>query len=368
MINNPLTWSQLGIQLLKYLAIAVSTASGVWATFFETKDPVTKKLTPQGRNIFGCLVVSSVVALLSQGLETQDAIVKARDAEKARDRQDVQFQAILSAALAAGTSATFATSHASQAERSALSAVESLTLLSASQRESLEHLWRLQHQFGHWEGKVTATLHLPNTPVFVDWQQRLVKARPSREYSLVILPGETLYPDEKTLRPFLASFVLVAFDRNPRRTANGELALLGDNGDLALALNMDSTVLKVTYDRDGAVASVNAEVTYRVRTQSTNNQLNNWIDLYGSEVSVTVPFGVTKGDRLIIELSYTGPIENNQIYIRQTIGENSSVSFVLGEKDLGTFPSDYLEMFPDFQASRRITALRRTSRLERDSH
>jgi len=83
-------WLKLSLDVLKFGAIAVGSISGLIGTLTETKDKESGKPTPWGKRIVFLIVLSGVIAVTIQSIETflkhqsdtQDAQVRLEAANK----------------------------------------------------------------------------------------------------------------------------------------------------------------------------------------------------------------------------------------------------------------------------------------------
>jgi hypothetical protein len=85
---------EVGLQITKFIALAVSAASGVYATIADTRDKESGELTRPGRVVFACVILSLVVGLTIQSLDTKSTIDKLKTAaiqkKTAADKEEAQ--------------------------------------------------------------------------------------------------------------------------------------------------------------------------------------------------------------------------------------------------------------------------------------
>src|ERR1019366_6923524 len=67
---------EVALQITKFIALAVSGASGIYATVADTRDKESGELTRAGRVVFACVILSLVVGFTIQALDTKSTMVK----------------------------------------------------------------------------------------------------------------------------------------------------------------------------------------------------------------------------------------------------------------------------------------------------
>jgi hypothetical protein len=375
---------EVALQILKFVALGVSAASGWYATLHDTKDKETGKLTKAGRVVFRCLILSSVVAIATQSLDsknTMDKIAKdqsdkeaavkkdqadRRAADEVRAKQFSQLQRILD-------TAQLASSSSEQAAQQSNEAVSSLHAVTEVQRRSLEATWRLQRPFGSWQA-FTLISGIPfdgttaHVPILRHWIERvLARAKEpgaldrsngfDRFGLLKIRDTDPLFPSwsEDFYDPPFRHDMSVVFRVNPRVKA---IPLRFTKADLILELHPRDVVLSVNVDTSRwQINDLTAETTYDVAQQEASTELSNWIDMYGCQVIVFPNGFLQKAEMFTLSLSYKNTInprgfsqvwvKSNREEYRDGITSFFSFSQILTEKELGLFPSDYKRLFPN---------------------
>jgi hypothetical protein len=372
---------EITIQILKYLAIAVSFASGLYGTLYTTKEKIgggitysqqarrvfrgsrrkrrgaTERLNRAGKIVLGCLIASTLIAVLTQSIETKIGADKATQAKKDRDEQATQLATTVA-------SANDASDKSDSAAKSSLKAVDDLRSVKEAQTATLEATWRMQRPFGKW----VATSYIHNIrpgeskddKEWVKWALDRAESTHKSGVSATWRHSSSHSSDDIGLVPRWAKdgVIALAFTPEPRSRPRF-FSFLDDytsGADLVLRLKPEGGTVYAEIDRSAKkITSVKLRTVYAVEQTQAKPLLSNWIDLYGSEVMVAFSKPLGDSDGVHLTLSYQdtiNPHNLNQVWHatdRETLDQNGLTYYatILTENELGQFPDDYKRLFPD---------------------
>lgn len=344
---------EIALQILKFLSLGVSTASGWYATLSDTreKDP-PHKLTRAGRIVFRCLIISSVVALVSQILETTNTLDKlakdkhekevaaAEDSRKRKEQLD-RLDTII------GTAEKASSNSEASAKQSGV-AVNRLATVIDNEEVAKENTWREQRPFGSWFANLSihgiSVRNSENT-----WVKKALQ-RWEQEQHAQAHYGDTptiedVYTEEDSsdseknvfVHPFKVLFYRTSWDNNP---------------DYALNLYPRHASTEFHFDQAMNVTSVNLAVQLKGVETTRTERVTNWIDLFGGQMEVFLVGPGVDGD-IDLDIGYEDTIAPHVINFvcddsceTQELGDDKTMAHMLTESNLGSFPEDYQKLFP----------------------
>ena len=360
-----MTSGEIALQILKFVALGVSTASGWYATLSDTRDKTSGKLTRAGRIVFTCLILSSVVALLSQTLETKNTSDKAAqekqekqdadDKENAREKaaEDARIDELTRLSTILGTAEEASTNSQAAAKQSA-EAVSRLARVIDHEELAKENTWRAQRPFGTW----LAGLQIYSIPVMHFEKQWAVNTLDEWKNSHNTLPenGQITidksyeytqdYCDSKTPKDnaFLNCFS-VRFQLSPSST-------------YSLDFYPQHARTIIHFDHDGAPTSVDIGPSYASIQRHVSAEVTNWVDLYGSIMTFSMFGPAARGYMGDLDIVYKDTIAphglsfdceghcKNRLFSGDTKEPLRMMQTFLTDDNLGAIPSDYKTLFP----------------------
>jgi hypothetical protein len=372
---------EVALQITKFIALAIAAASGVYATIADTRDKESGELKPAGRVVLTCVILSLVVGLTSQALDTKSTIDKLKNEasekktaadreeaqrridEAARTEQMTQLQSIL------GTAQDASAQSKASATQSA-TAVQGLSAITAAQSIGLEKSWRQERPFGQWKAELTVKgvhLHLDDDWV---WIERILAYSRQPDVSpdvsnnlLVIMPGMDIYPshdrDEDIRELWGSSQVSFAEPRDPYQYGVNP-KLLG----FYLELTSPGIIVAHINDDKNAVTSFDLRfMVFSCKQEVGTPNIRNWIDLYGREMTLDLYGELAAAENIYFSLYYEDTNDSHKLtYACERCGHATvDTSIILTEKELGEFPSDYKALFPS--EFKKIEDRMRTARL-----
>jgi hypothetical protein len=371
---------EVALQITKFIALAISAASGIYATIADTRDKESGKLTRAGRAVFACVILSLVVGLTIQALDTKSTIDKlkkeaiekkaAADKEEAQRRIDEaarttqmkQLQTIL------GTAKDASKQSKASATQSA-TAVQRLGAITAAQSIGLEHSWRQQRPFGQWKARLSVKgVRLDD----VAWTKRILTY--SRQpyvmpihNLLVISPRLDIYPspdrDDYISELRVPSRVSFGDPLDPVRYPHGE-----DPNIMGFDLEPIPAEFISAHINDDKTAVTGFDLQnmeFNCKKRVGKPFIMNWVDLYGREMTLGLEGELARAESIYFSLYYEDTNESHKLtYTCEHCGlatKGTSIRTILTEKELGGFPSDYKTLFPsEFE---KIENRMRTARL-----
>jgi hypothetical protein len=370
---------EIALQVLKFVSLGVSTASGWYATLSDTRDKDSHKLTRAGRVVFTCLIASSVIALLSQTLETKNTIDKMakddhekqqataeerrkeKEAAAARSDQLDRLSRILETADKASASSE------TSAKQSAV-AVARLSNVIDAEDVAKENTWRVQRPFGTWQADLTIS-GIPITESEKAWVNNALKQWKQENHASL-----TRY-DHPQIRE---RFENKPEDWNSGKVKSNVFVNLLDVGFHSAAEPMailphynvrfypEYAETNLQLDQGTNVTSVDISVRYKGVQKSISTLINNWVDLYGSWATVDIFGPMSRGQTSLVLLSYWDTITPRSLtfssgkYFLDKLDEKYSldtpdehrtgphriIANELTEEHLGIIPEDYQKLFP----------------------
>jgi hypothetical protein len=362
------------LQALKFVAILVGTISGAVGTLTDTRDKVTGLPTPWSRRLAFLVILSGVIAIATQGVESYlHSKAEAEDRQR-RAAADVNMAKVLRDARAAATGIdvarktqddTLRATRQTLADLTKLqtradqmhgdirvqenaikktvtgiqSAAKSLENVTAGQNAELENLYRLAHPLG--KAELVAVLWYPiaeGSEAFdSSWLERVRAASPDKP--LVIKSGTALdvSPESRAYRVLRTPKIRVWFSR----PSLDELARTMDkpSDEEAAQLSFE------TSQADNSHVTVNfAEhriehyIHAPLRVIFDNTNIGSWRDLYGTTLLVNFPEGAPHNAILrACKISFGDPLPRLVLSLTFTEKERSYFSYekLLTEKELG---------------------------------
>lgn len=347
---------EVALQITKFIALAVSAASGVYATIADTRDKESGKLTRAGRVVFECVILSLVVGLTIQALDTKSTIDKlkneaiekktAADKEEAKRRIDAdaraaqmnQLQSILETAKDASKQSK------ASATQSA-TAVQGLGAITAGQSIGLEKSWRQERPFGQWKARLTVWgVHLGDT----EWIKRIL-AYSHQPYVMPIHNLLVFSTEDIPLPEFSArSRVWFGDPLDPIRYPHGDPNILGFDLEPTLPKLISA---HINEDKTGVTSFDLPVMEVDCKQRVGIPIIRNWIDLYGREMTLDLDDKLAVADIISFYLYYEDTNESHKLtYTCEHCGHatkgSTLIRTILTERELGAFPSDYKTLFP----------------------
>jgi hypothetical protein len=371
---------EMALQVLKFFSLGVSTASGWYATLNDTREKESGKLTRAGRVVLYRLVISSVIAVLSQSLETKSTIDKLR--QDRRDKEEADLKETLTRQdqlnrldRIIGTAEKASASSQTSAEQSGV-AVSRLAKVIDDEDTIRENAWRQARPFGTWE----TSFGISNISI-TDFERegiaRLIKVleekqhlSPQPDQTRVIETDYQNTPDEwdsgKVSDNVFVQAVAVWFYRTLPDFRNEE-------HEYVITFYPQHAKTTPHFDQSLHVKSVDIDVSYKGVPTKLSGEITNWMDLYGSRMQLWIYGPASRGEIPRYENVFfyyqdtIAPREltfycdrrcNNELSAPQSGAASRTMTHVLDEDELGDVPADYEALFPKRAAA--IRAAERT--------
>jgi len=145
------------LEILKFCAIAIGSLSGLIGTLTETKNKVTGTITPWGKRIVTLIVISGVIAVSTQSIESYLKRVSDREDHDRRLADEQWTQAILDKAKIIGEEL------GKQAESIGKTVAEvertssNVRSVQSGQADELIGMYRVGHPLGNLRVKINLT-------------------------------------------------------------------------------------------------------------------------------------------------------------------------------------------------------------------
>jgi len=295
------------LELLKFIALGIGSASGLVGTLTETKDKSTGKLSRGGKAIIALIVASGVVAASTLSIEVY---LKRRADQADREQRLQEFEA----------------------------------------------LYSLTHPLGNLKIQVNVTYPIAKGIGGLDasWLAR-VRSSTSKSFAVLNDANDPLRPlgdsnDEATEFGLLVEPKFdVTLNRVPTQTGSDGVHLLNHGAGLMFRAAAPRSLLYLHFSEMKIDNQIYAETTRLI----DDGSISSWRDLYGAEVIIHLPQTAPEGaniTRFVMTFSTGAQFGSQIIEVPLTKAERRTDPFnepfsnityvhVLSKNELGTMPA-----------------------------
>jgi hypothetical protein len=281
----------MSLEILKYCSIAVGTASGLYGTLTEKRDKLTGRLTQWGKHTVALIVVSGVVAITTQSVESyRKAKVDAEDA-RARREASIRLSLILGQAEKLKEQLETQNNELNTQSKSLGKAVEGigttaqkLATINSSQNHLLNDTYAMLHPLGKLHMACSISNPFSGSVILE-----------SHWYQTVISPDESdRYPEwgpaeddehDSSLYKMLHWRLSVYFNRLPRHANSGGTYIQSESDLSFRSEQVDSSISLP----EGYPSVFINNVSANMPRVADNRKIIMWEDLYNSELVIPLP-------------------------------------------------------------------------------
>jgi hypothetical protein len=325
--------------VLKFAAIAVGSVSGIVGVLTKTKDQVTGKPTPWGRRLVGLIVVSGLIALLTQSIESYLRVQSDREMASKAKEAAAKTADILNAANKAADDTTTIQTKIAQSLDTLERNVEETKKIRDRAQALLAEQQTLHYDVTHVLGKINAsiTIFFPvslvsggiNNEEYGAWMKELRKTREAaargQENMSIYIPPDV----REHLKEVLTHI----------RISNNFQDPSADSFSFEVAVS-DMFASGVSFDQDWAHVHITFLGNSLIKEQTKSHS---WRDLYGKEIYILLNNTPTSISLTEAELSFDNAprsifLNNRSGTSALSIPVNSLGPLRLGEDQLGPKP------------------------------
>jgi hypothetical protein len=287
------------LEILKFCAITIGSISGLIGTLTETKDKITGKITPWGKRIVGLIVLSGIIAVSTQSIESYLKRVADREDHDRRVADEQRTQAILDKAKIIGEELGKQGESIGKTVAEVERTSSNVKSVQSAQADELLGVYRVAHPLGAL--RVTINLSYPIKSgiggLESNWLARIRNAS-ARPWALLRDANDPLFPrpddEPREFRLLKEPEVDFEFNRTATQTKSDGKHLLNHGTDLTFRTTQPATSIYVHLDESRIDQQVESETKKLIDNQSVISN----VDLYGAELIVILPPTAPTGSRV----------------------------------------------------------------------